>query len=101
MEEGRFREDLFYRMHVTACHVRLCANGAKTSRLVDHFIRKLGPRTNPGIRCIEDAALARLAAYNWPGNVRELENAVEQSWSSPTRQHWCGRAARLPARGSQ
>ena len=80
MEEGRFREDLFYRMHVTACHVPpLRERREDIPALVDHFIRKLGPRTNPGIRCIEDAALARLAAYNWPGNVRELENAVEQS----------------------
>jgi two-component system response regulator HydG len=47
--------------------------------LVEHFIRKLGPRTNPSIQRIDDAALARLGAYNWPGNVRELENAVEQS----------------------
>jgi two-component system response regulator HydG len=47
--------------------------------LVEHFICKLGPRTNPGIRRIDDAALARLSAYDWPGNVRELENAVEQS----------------------
>src|SRR5204863_7735789 len=44
-----------------------------------HFIGKLGPRTNPAITGIDDAALARLGAHPWPGNVRELENAVEQS----------------------
>ena len=80
MEEGRFREDLYYRMHVTTCHVPpLRERREDIPALVEHFIHKLGPRTNPSIRRIEDAALARLSAYNWPGNVRELENAVEQS----------------------
>ena len=48
-------------------------------RLAAHFIAKLAPRTNPAVKNLSDAALARLCAYGWPGNVRELENAVEQS----------------------
>jgi two-component system response regulator HydG len=48
-------------------------------QLVQHFIGKLGPKTNPRVRTITDAALGRIMAYNWPGNVRELENAVEQA----------------------
>ena len=77
---GRFREDLFYRLHVVPIEVPpLRERPEDIARLVGHFIAKLGPRTNPTVRGIDDAALARLQAYAWPGNVRELENAVEQS----------------------
>jgi len=80
VEAGRFREDLFYRLLVVPCHVPpLRERREDIPALVEHFIVKLGPRTNPKIHSIADAALARLSAYDWPGNVRELENAVEQS----------------------
>jgi two-component system, NtrC family, response regulator HydG len=80
VDAGRFREDLFYRLHVVPCHVPpLRERREDIPSLVEHFIQKLGPRTNPAIQRIDDAALARLTAYHWPGNVRELENAVEQS----------------------
>ncbi len=80
---GRFREDLFYRLHVVPCEVPpLRDRKDDIARLATHFVAKLGPRTNPAIdpaRGITDAALARLALYNWPGNVRELENVIEQA----------------------
>jgi two-component system, NtrC family, response regulator HydG len=80
---GRFREDLFYRLHVVPCEVPpLRDRKEDIPRLVAHFVAKLGPRTNPAIdpiRGISDAALARLGLYNWPGNVRELENVIEQA----------------------
>jgi two-component system response regulator HydG len=77
---GRFREDLFYRLHVVPCPVPpLRQRKEDIPRLVTHFIAKLGPRTNPAVTGIDDAALARLCGYQWPGNVRELENVVEQS----------------------
>jgi two-component system response regulator HydG len=77
---GRFREDLFYRLHVVPCHVPpLRERKEDIPRLVAHFIAKLGPRTNAAIKGLSDAALARLVTYNWPGNVRELENVIEQS----------------------
>jgi len=77
---GKFREDLFYRLHVVPLEVPpLRERREDIPRLVAHFIAKLGPRTNPAVRGIDDAALARLSAYGWPGNVRELENAIEQS----------------------
>ena len=77
---GRFREDLFYRLHVVPIEVPpLRERPEDIPRLVGHFIAKLGPRTNPAVHGIDDAALARLQAYAWPGNVRELENAIEQS----------------------
>jgi two-component system response regulator HydG len=77
---GRFREDLFYRLHVVPCAVPpLRERKDDIPRLVAHFIAKLGPRTNPAVKRISDAALARLGAYGWPGNVRELENVIEQA----------------------
>src|SRR5579871_91051 len=77
---GRFREDLFYRLHVVPCEVPpLRERKEDIPRLVSHFIAKLSPRTNAAVRGISDVALARLVTYNWPGNVRELENVIEQS----------------------
>jgi two-component system response regulator HydG len=77
---GRFREDLFYRLHVVPCPVPpLRDRKEDIPRLVAHFIHKLGPRTNAAVTGITDAALARLGAYHWPGNVRELENVIEQA----------------------
>jgi two-component system response regulator HydG len=77
---GRFREDLYYRLHVVPCHVpALRERKEDIPRLVSHFIAKLGPRTNPAIKGIAEAALARLVTYAWPGNVRELENVIEQA----------------------
>jgi two-component system response regulator HydG len=77
---GRFREDLFYRLHVVPCTVpALRERKDDIPRLATHFIAKLGPRTNPAVKSLGDAALARLCAYGWPGNVRELENVIEQA----------------------
>jgi two-component system response regulator HydG len=77
---GRFREDLFYRLHVVPCPVPpLRDRKEDIPRLCAHFVEKLGPRTNPRITGVSDAALARLVAYPWPGNVRELENVIEQA----------------------
>ena len=78
---GRFREDLFYRLHVVPCTVPpLRERKEDIPRLVAHFIAKLGAAHQPGAsRASSDAALARLCAYGWPGNVRELENVIEQA----------------------
>jgi two-component system response regulator HydG len=80
VEEGNFREDLFYRLHVVPFRVpSLRERREDIPLLVEHFIKKLGPRANSNVRRIDEAALARLSTYAWPGNVRELENAIEQS----------------------
>lgn len=80
VEAGRFREDLYYRMHVVACEVpALRDHREDIPLLVEHFVRKQGPRLNPKITSVGPDALARLCGYNWPGNVRELENAIEQA----------------------
>ena len=80
VEDGSFREDLFYRLHVVPFRVpSLRERRADIPLLVAHFIKKLGPRANSAVKQISAAALARLQTYSWPGNVRELENAVEQA----------------------
>jgi two-component system, NtrC family, response regulator HydG len=78
--EARFREDLFYRLQVVPIHLPpLRERKDDLALLVDHFIARLAPKTNPRVRGIEDAALGRLYAYRWPGNVRELANVIEQA----------------------
>jgi two-component system response regulator HydG len=77
---GRFRQDLFFRLHVLPVKLPpLRERREDIPVLVQHFIAKLGPKTNARVRGISDAALGRIMAYHWPGNVRELENAIEQA----------------------
>src|SRR6516164_1117180 len=78
--DGRFREDLFYRLQVVPIMLPpLRERKDDLGPLVAHFIAKMAPKTNPQVRGISDAALARLYAYRWPGNVRELGNVIEQA----------------------
>jgi two-component system response regulator HydG len=77
---GRFRQDLFFRLHVLPVKLpALRERREDIPLLVQHFVHKLGPKTNPKVRAVGDAALGRIMAYHWPGNVRELENAIEQA----------------------
>jgi len=78
--EEKFLEDLFYRLNV----IPLLLPPLRQRRddvpvLVEHFVRKHTQRTGKHVERIDDAALARLMAYDWPGNVRELENAIERA----------------------
>jgi two-component system response regulator HydG len=78
--QGRFREDLYYRLHVVPLTLPpLRERPEDIAQLVRHFIAKHAPRINPRVKSAAPDALAALARYAWPGNVRELENAVEQS----------------------
>ncbi|MBI5525756.1 MAG: sigma-54-dependent Fis family transcriptional regulator [Deltaproteobacteria bacterium] len=78
--KGRFREDLFYRLHIIPVRIPpLRMRKEDIPVLVAHFIEKLGPRTGGKVKTICPEAIDRLAAYDWPGNVRELENAIEQT----------------------
>ncbi|MBW2730751.1 MAG: sigma-54-dependent Fis family transcriptional regulator [Deltaproteobacteria bacterium] len=80
VRQGRFREDLYYRLHVIPIIVPpLRERRDDIALLTKHFIHKLAPHTNPQVSGIDDEALARLMTYGWPGNVRELENAIEQA----------------------
>jgi two-component system response regulator HydG len=77
---GRFRQDLFFRLHVLPVKLPpLRERREDIPLLCTHFVAKLGPKTNARVRAVGDAALGRIMAYHWPGNVRELENAIEQA----------------------
>ena len=77
---GRFRQDLFFRLHVLPVKLPpLRERREDIPLLCAHFVAKLGPKTNPRVRAVGDSALGRIMAYHWPGNVRELENAIEQA----------------------
>jgi DNA-binding NtrC family response regulator len=74
---GRFREDLFYRLHVFPIAVPALAERPEdVAELARHFLARFAAEEGKRIRSISGEALALLAAYRWPGNVRQLENAV-------------------------
>ncbi|HEV3371705.1 MAG TPA: sigma-54 dependent transcriptional regulator [Xanthobacteraceae bacterium] len=74
---GRFREDLFYRLHVFPITVPALAERPEDiAELVRHFLARFAAEEGKPIRAISGEALALLANYRWPGNVRQLENAV-------------------------
>ncbi len=77
---GRFREDLFYRMHVFPIFVPpLRSRRADVMLLAEHFLGKYAKENNKNIRRISSAAIDMLMSYHWPGNVRELENCIERA----------------------
>ena len=80
VSSGRFRQDLFFRLHVLPVKLPpLRERREDIPVLCHHFVAKLAPKTNARVRSVSDAALGRIMAYHWPGNVRELENAIEQA----------------------
>ena len=77
--EGRFREDLFYRLNVVPIQVpALRERREDIPMLVHHFARRMGRTAGVGAKAFTDAAVERLASLEWPGNVRELRNTVER-----------------------
>jgi DNA-binding NtrC family response regulator len=80
VEEGRFREDLFYRINVVDIHLpSLRERKEDVMPLVEHFLKHLSARFNRPTRGITPAAKDLLLAHDWPGNVRELANAIERA----------------------
>ncbi len=78
--EGRFREDLYYRLNVVHIDMPpLRARGSDLAALAHHFLRRFVQENGRDLASFTDAAYAKLAAHRWPGNVRELENAIERA----------------------
>ena len=78
--EGRFQEDLFYRLNVIPIHLPpLRERSEDVPVLAEHFIAKHAQRTGKRIERVEEGVLAALRHYGWPGNVRELENTIERA----------------------
>jgi DNA-binding NtrC family response regulator len=80
MEDGRFREDLYYRLHVITVQLPpLRERRDDVPLLVQHFLEKYGDENNKRTLELTPEALDLLMDYEWPGNVRELENVIERA----------------------
>jgi DNA-binding NtrC family response regulator len=78
--DGRFQEDLFYRLNVIPIHIPpLRDRRDDIPALVEHFVTKHAHRTGRRIERLDEGVLATLQQYDWPGNVRELENTIERA----------------------
>ncbi|MBN2536566.1 MAG: nif-specific transcriptional activator NifA [Spirochaetales bacterium] len=80
MKQGKFREDIYYRINVFPIHVPpLRERKTDITLLSDYFVRKYSQVSNKEIKRISTPAIDMLMAYHWPGNVRELENCIERA----------------------
>jgi two-component system response regulator AtoC len=80
VEEGRFREDLYYRLNVIGIELPpLRARGNDVLALSQRFIEQFAARTGKRVVGLSPAAAQRLLSYGWPGNVRELQNCIERA----------------------
>ena len=80
LEDGSFREDLYYRLNVIEIHIpALRERPGDIPLLAHHFLRKYAEANAKDLHAIGDEVLALLLAHPWPGNVRELENAMERA----------------------
>lgn len=81
IQEGKFREDLFYRLNVMPIFMPpLRERLDDLDKLGDYFIKKFNRKQNRNFESIEPGTLALLKKYKWPGNIRELENFVERAF---------------------
>jgi DNA-binding NtrC family response regulator/streptogramin lyase len=77
---GRFREDLYYRLHVFPITIPpLRERRDDIPLLINHFVKKYSARIGKKIETVSPNVIATLQAYDWPGNVRELENVIERA----------------------
>jgi len=78
--EGKFRQDLYYRLNVFSIHLpALRERKADILLLSDFFVEKYSKANRRSVKRISTPAIDMLMAYHWPGNVRELENCIERS----------------------
>jgi two-component system nitrogen regulation response regulator NtrX len=76
--DGRFRQDLYYRLNVIPIHVpRLIDRRDDIPELVDHFLKLFSPLKG-GKKTMTEGAIKKLMQHDWPGNVRELKNIIER-----------------------
>jgi len=80
VEAGRFREDLYYRLHVVPIHLPpLRERGRDVIAIAEHLLKSYSQEEGKDFTEIEPAAEARLLAHGWPGNVRELGNVIQSA----------------------
>ncbi len=80
IRQGRFREDLYYRLKVIDIEVpTLRERREDIPELAQHFLQLYAQRSARGVLQIDDDALAALKGYDWPGNIRQLENVMERA----------------------
>ncbi len=80
VEEGKFRQDLYYRLNVFPIEVPpLRERGADVIKLASAFSEKSARKIGVDISPLSDADIARLKPYSWPGNIRELQNVIERA----------------------
>jgi len=81
VQEGKFREDLYYRIHVVEIHLpALRERGDDVPQLVDYFLGLFAARYKREKKTVSRDGLRRLQAYGWPGNVRQLEHVLLNAW---------------------
>ncbi len=80
ISEGRFREDLYYRLAEIIVRIpTLAERPGDAGLLARHFLMKFAPSMNPAVKGLAPDALAAIDQWNWPGNVRELENRIKRA----------------------
>jgi two-component system response regulator HydG len=80
VRDGRFREDLFYRLNVVHIEMPpLRLRGADVIVLANHFLHRFALENHKRVEGFTDKARSKLLAHRWPGNVRALENAIERA----------------------
>jgi DNA-binding NtrC family response regulator len=80
IKDGRFREDLFYRLNVISFKMpSLKERKEDIPLLAEHFLHRFSQETNKDVQLISRDAIDEMMLYEWPGNVRELENAIERA----------------------
>ncbi len=80
VKEGKFREDLYYRLAVISIHMPpLREREGDLERLISHFVRLAAERHAKPVTCVSGRAMQLLLRHSYPGNVRELENVIEHA----------------------
>jgi len=79
VDDGKFREDLFYRINVTSINLpALRERKEDIKHLVEYFLKKISEKNKIDSIVITEDALEQIINYNWPGNIRQLENEIER-----------------------